>query len=73
MILQVAQALAKVGTAVGVDEVMPCLQRLLKDTDSDVRFYAAEAIECLTQNNGTEDKMETTESAPSEPVVLATA
>ncbi|KAM7533315.1 hypothetical protein Aperf_G00000120897 [Anoplocephala perfoliata] len=67
---KVAQALAKVGTVVGVNEVMPCLQRLLKDTDTDVRFYAAEAIECLTQNGGVEEKMETT---PSEPVVLATA
>ncbi|VDL61327.1 unnamed protein product [Hymenolepis diminuta] len=46
---KVAQALSKVGAVTGVDEVMPCLLRLLKDTDSDVRYYAAESIESLAQ------------------------
>ena len=36
----------------GANEVMPCLQRLLKDSDTDVRFYAAEAIDSLKQGGG---------------------
>ncbi|CDS43730.1 Serine:threonine protein phosphatase 2A 65 kDa [Echinococcus multilocularis] len=49
---KVAQALAKVGEVVGAEVVMPCLQRLLKDVDMDVRFYAAEAIEFLKKGPG---------------------
>lgn len=50
--MQVAQALAKVGAVVGAEVVMPCLQRLLKDVDTDVRYYAAEAIEFLKKGLG---------------------
>lgn len=46
-----AQALAKVGACINSDaltsEVLPCLQKLVKDSDIDVRFYANEAIDTL--------------------------
>jgi len=48
---KVAQALAKVGACINSDaltsEVLPCLQKLVKDSDIDVRFYANEAIDTL--------------------------
>ncbi|VDO04148.1 unnamed protein product [Rodentolepis nana] len=69
---KVAQALSKLGAATGVDEVMPCLLRLLKDTDSDVRFYAAESIESLTQVK-TKSDSESSMNVTTEPAVVSTA
>ncbi|VDK38133.1 unnamed protein product [Taenia asiatica] len=61
---KVAQALAKVGAVVGAEVVMPCLQRLLKDVDMDVRYYAAEAIESLKKDRSESgDKREASASA----------
>lgn len=68
---QVAQALSKVGAVTGVDEVMPCLLRLLKDTDSDVRYYAAESIESLAQEK-TKDVSENNVDVTTESAVVST-
>lgn len=59
-----AQALAKVGAVCGQDEVKPCLMRLAKDADTDVRFYANESMEILSE--------EKTKTASENPAVEST-